>query len=64
MDFELSKAEKLLQSSVTAWLARTCPPARVRALIAPPGACDAALWEGLAEQGWTSLTLGEKVGGM
>jgi alkylation response protein AidB-like acyl-CoA dehydrogenase len=64
MDFELSKAEKLLQSSVTAWLARNCPPARVRALIEAPGACDAALWEGLAEQGWTSLTLGEKVGGM
>ncbi|MFN7988054.1 MAG: acyl-CoA dehydrogenase family protein [Thermoanaerobaculia bacterium] len=64
MDFELSKAEKLLQSSVTAWLARTCPPARVRALIETPGACDEALWEGLAEQGWTSLTLGEKVGGM
>jgi alkylation response protein AidB-like acyl-CoA dehydrogenase len=64
MDFELSKAEKLLQSSVTAWLARNCPPARVRALIEAPGACDAALWEGLAEQGWTSLTLGEDVGGM
>ena len=64
MDFELSKAEKLLQSSVTAWLARNCPPARVRTLIEAPGACDETLWQGLAEQGWTSLTLREEVGGM
>jgi alkylation response protein AidB-like acyl-CoA dehydrogenase len=59
MDFDLSKPQKMLQDSVKEFLTRHCPLERVRELMETPTAHDPELWEGLTDQGWTSLTLPE-----
>ena len=64
MDFELSKPQQLLQSTVRDFLARECPPARVRELMETATAVDDELWEGIADQGWTGLTLPEEHEGL
>lgn len=64
MDFELSKPQKLLQETVRELLTRQCPPARVRELMATDTAIDDALWEAIADQGWTGLTLPEEHEGL
>ncbi len=64
MDFDLSKPQKMLQASVRDFLARHCPLERVRELMETPTAFDAELWAGLADQGWTGLTLPEDVEGL
>jgi alkylation response protein AidB-like acyl-CoA dehydrogenase len=64
MDFELSKPQKMLQGSVKEFLSRHCPLERVRELMETPTAFDAELWEGLTDQGWTSLTIPEENEGL
>jgi len=64
MDFDLSKPQKMLQASVRDFLARHCPLERVRELMETSTALDAELWAGLADQGWTGLTLPEDVEGL
>jgi len=64
MDFELSKPQKMLQDSVNEFLSRHCPLERVRELMETPTAHDPELWEGLTDQGWTSLTLPEDYEGL
>jgi alkylation response protein AidB-like acyl-CoA dehydrogenase len=64
MDFDLSKPQKLLKESARAFLARECPPARVRQLMATETAHDDKLWQEIADQGWTGLTVPEAHGGL
>ena len=64
MDFDLSKPQTMLQDSVREFLARACPPERVRELMAGDTAFDEALWLQFADQGWLALTLPEEQGGL
>jgi alkylation response protein AidB-like acyl-CoA dehydrogenase len=64
MDFDLSKAQKLLQQSARDFFARECKPERVRALMATDTAYDDGLWRALADQGWTGLIIPEEFGGL
>jgi alkylation response protein AidB-like acyl-CoA dehydrogenase len=64
MDFDLSKPQKLLKDSARAFLARECKPERVRALVETDTAHDDALWQGIADQGWTGLVVPEEHGGL
>jgi alkylation response protein AidB-like acyl-CoA dehydrogenase len=64
MDFDLSKPQKLLKESARAFLARECPPDRVRRLMESGTAHDDGLWRAVADQGWTGLTIPEAYGGL
>lgn len=64
MDFDFSQEQRLLQNTARDYFKRECPLERVRQLMATETACDEALWTGLAEQGWTGMTLPEDVGGL
>jgi alkylation response protein AidB-like acyl-CoA dehydrogenase len=64
MDFDFSKAQKLLQQSAREFFARECPPERVREWMAGETAFDEALWRGMADQGFTGLTIPEEFGGL
>ena len=63
MDFDLSKPQKLLQDSVHEFLSRECPSKRVRELMESPTAFDTNLWQAMADQGWTGLTIPESSDG-
>ena len=64
MDFDLNKAQKLLQQSARDFFARECKPERVRELMATETAFDDGLWRAMAEQGWTGLIIPEEFGGL
>jgi alkylation response protein AidB-like acyl-CoA dehydrogenase len=64
MDFDLSKPQKLLKETARDFLARECPPARVRELMETETAHDEGLWQSIADQGWTGLTVAEEHGGL
>jgi alkylation response protein AidB-like acyl-CoA dehydrogenase len=64
MDFDLSKPQKLLKQSAREFLTRQCPRALVRELMATETAHDDTLWQAIADQGWTGLTVPEKHSGL
>ena len=64
MDFDLTKAQKLLQQSARDFFARECKPERVRDLMATETAYDNGLWRAMADQGWTGLIIPEDFGGL
>ena len=64
MDFDLSKPQKLLQGSARDFLTRECPSGRVRELMETETAHDDKLWQAIAEQGWTGLSIPEEHGGL
>jgi alkylation response protein AidB-like acyl-CoA dehydrogenase len=64
MDFDLNKAQKLLQQSARDFFARECKPERVRDLMATDTAYDDGLWRAMADQGWTGLIIPEDFGGL
>jgi alkylation response protein AidB-like acyl-CoA dehydrogenase len=64
MDFDLNKPQKLLRDSAREFLARLCPPERVRELLATETAHDEKLWQAMAEQGWLGLVVAEEYGGL
>jgi alkylation response protein AidB-like acyl-CoA dehydrogenase len=64
MDFDLNKAQKLLQQSARDFFARECKPERVRELMATDTAYDDGLWRAMADQGWTGLVIPEEFGGL
>jgi alkylation response protein AidB-like acyl-CoA dehydrogenase len=61
MELTLTDEQALLAQSARAWVARSCPPARVRALEAAP--FDPELWREVANLGWTGLPVPEEHGG-
>ena len=64
MDFDLTKAQKLLQQSARDFFARECKPERVRELMASETAFDEKLWREMADQGFTGLIIPEEYGGL
>jgi alkylation response protein AidB-like acyl-CoA dehydrogenase len=64
VDFDLSKPQKLLKESARQLLSRACKPARVRELMETDTAHDPALWQVMADQGWTGLIVPESHGGL
>lgn len=64
MNFDLTKAQKLLQQSARDFFSRECKPERVRELMASETAFDAELWQAMADQGFTGLTIPEEYGGL
>jgi alkylation response protein AidB-like acyl-CoA dehydrogenase len=64
MDFDLNKPQKLLKESARDFLARECKPGRVRQLMETDTAHDDALWQAIADQGWTGLIIPEEHGGL
>ena len=64
MNFDLSKTQKMLQESARTFFQRECPITKVREIIESEHGNDKALWEGIAEQGWTGLTLPEDYDGL
>lgn len=64
MDFDLSKAQRLLQQSARDFFARELKPERVRELMATDTAYDDDLWRAMADQGWTGLIIPEEFGGL
>src|SRR4029079_15986364 len=64
MDFDLNKAQKLLQQSARDFFTRELTPERVRELMATDTAYDDGLWRAMADQGWTGLIIPEDFGGL
>lgn len=64
MDFDLSKPQKLLKETARGFLVRECKPERVRALAETDTAHDDKLWQSIADQGWTGLSIPEENGGL
>jgi len=64
MDYDLSPPQKLLQEAARSFVARECPPARVREFIDGGTAQDASLWQSIADQGWIGLHLPAQLGGL
>jgi alkylation response protein AidB-like acyl-CoA dehydrogenase len=64
MDFDLTKAQKLLQQSARDFFARECKPERVRDMMTTDTAYDDGLWRAMADQGWTGLIIPEDFGGL
>src|SRR5215470_1641468 len=65
MNFDFNDDQKFLQSEARKFLEAQCPPARVRAVLDDEGKThDAALWKGVAEQGWLGAAIPEAYGGL
>ncbi|HEX9162145.1 MAG TPA: acyl-CoA dehydrogenase family protein [Thermoanaerobaculia bacterium] len=64
MDFDLSKPQKLLKETARQFFQRNCTAARVRELMESETAFDPALWQEMADQGWTALIVPEAHGGL
>jgi alkylation response protein AidB-like acyl-CoA dehydrogenase len=63
MDFGLSEEQGLLQATVRQFLAKECPPARLRELFESPDDRSGAIFRGLAELGIAGLAVPEAHGG-
>src|SRR5689334_22737618 len=70
MNFDFSDDQKFLKGEARKFLEANCPPARVRGVldeaVAGEGAkgFDAALWKGVAAQGWLGAAIPEEHGGL
>jgi alkylation response protein AidB-like acyl-CoA dehydrogenase len=64
MNFDLNKTQQMLQESAQTFFTRECPITKVREIIESENGHDSDLWNGIAEQGWTGLTLPEEVDGL
>jgi alkylation response protein AidB-like acyl-CoA dehydrogenase len=63
MNFALSDEQERLAATARAQLARTCPPARVREIMATPAGHDPTLHRSLAAAGWTGVFVPAAAGG-
>jgi len=63
MEFSLTEEQELLQETVRGFIAKECPPPRLRELFDAGEGHDAALWRGLAEMGLAGLAVPEAFGG-
>lgn len=64
MQFGLSESQQILKDTARKFFANECPIAHVRKLMETDTAYDAALWQKLAEQGFTGIIFPEEHGGM
>jgi alkylation response protein AidB-like acyl-CoA dehydrogenase len=63
MDFGLSEEQQLLQATVRQFLAKECPPTRLRELFESAEDRSGELWRGIAELGIAGLAVPEAHGG-
>ncbi|MFC1822379.1 acyl-CoA dehydrogenase family protein [Thermodesulfobacteriota bacterium] len=64
MDFDFSKDEKLIQSTIREFLEKECPSDKVRELEEDEKGYDPVLWGKMAELGYLGLLFPEEYGGM
>ena len=64
MNFEFSDEQNLLREQAAGFLGDKCPPSAVRAVLEGDVSFDAELFRGMAEMGWTAVTIPEKHGGL
>ncbi|MBC9889966.1 MAG: hypothetical protein F7B06_09000 [Opitutae bacterium] len=64
MNIDLSNTQIMLQQSARSFFQWEYPLSKVRELMETKDASDPSLWEGMAEQGWTGLTLPEAYDGL
>jgi alkylation response protein AidB-like acyl-CoA dehydrogenase len=64
VDFAFSEEQEMLRASARDFLAKQCPPAKVRQLMESDDAYDPELWRRIAEMGWTGLGIPEQYGGV
>ncbi|QUD86130.1 acyl-CoA dehydrogenase family protein [Phenylobacterium montanum] len=65
MNFDYTDDQKFLKSEARKFLEARCPPTAVRAVLDDPSkGYDAALWAGVAEQGWMGAAIPEEYGGL
>ena len=64
MNFEFSEEQQLLRDQARAFLAEFCPTDTVRAVLDSDNEWDHALWQRVAEMGWTATVIPEAYGGL
>src|SRR5450755_206771 len=64
MNFGLSESQRILNDSARKFFANECPIPEVRRIMETPHAYDAALYQKLAEQGFTGIIFPEQFGGL
>jgi len=64
MDLELTQEQSQVQDAARRFLSRECPPALVRRVREGEPGEAAALWAGMAAQGWLALPFEEASGGL
>jgi len=64
MDFDFSPEQRALQDQARRYLADHCGRTAVRAVLDGPQTHDAALWRGLADQGYLGAAIPEAYGGL
>ena len=64
MQFGLTETQQVLKNSAREFFSAECPIAEVRRLMETATACDAALWQKMAHQGWTGVIFDEEYGGL
>jgi len=63
MHFGLTHEQQAIKNSAREFFSAECPMPEVRRLMETETAFDAALWEKIAEQGWTGIIFPEKYDG-
>ncbi len=63
MNFDLSDEQRLLQSTLADFLAKECPPERLREIFDGDPPFDPGLWKGLLELGVGGIAVPEAYGG-
>ena len=63
MNFGLTDTQQTLKKTTRQFLNAECPSAEVRRLMETSDAFDVALWQKMADQGWTGIIFAEDYGG-
>ena len=63
MDFSLTEEQEMLRTSARDFLLKECPKSRVKELEEDDKGYDPAIWQQLADLGWTGLVIPEQYGG-
>ena len=64
MQFGLTETQQMLKHEARRFFPSECPIAEVRRLMETDGAYDEALWQKIAQHGWTGILFDEQSGGM
>jgi len=64
VQFGLTETQQVLKNSAREFFSAECPIGEVRRLMETGTAYDAALWQKMAQQGWTGIIFGEEYGGL
>ena len=64
MNFEFSDEQQLLREQAHGFLTQHCPASAVRAVLDGDQDWDEALWQKVAEMGWTATVIPEAYGGL